>query len=76
MSKGTKYGMIGGAAFGVFFAAFFSLAARLVCSGNLECPGHWAPYLYMSLIAWGVCTVLGAFAGTVVALLYRLLKVG
>ena len=75
MNKGTKYGLAGGAVFGVFFAVFFSLASWLVCGGNSDCPGHWAPYLIVSLIAWAVCAALGAFAGTVAMWFYNITKV-
>ncbi|MSQ34961.1 MAG: hypothetical protein EXR57_03975 [Dehalococcoidia bacterium] len=75
VNKGTKYGLAGGAVFGVFFATFFSLASWVVCSGNANCPGHWAPYLYVSLIALAVCATLGAFAGTVAVWFYNITKV-
>lgn len=75
LNKGTRYGLIGGAVFGAVFGPFYALASWLVCSGTRDCPGHWAPYLAVVLIAFAVCVGLGAVLGTVILWFYRLTKV-
>ena len=75
MNCAAKIGAVAGAAFGAVFAAFYSLASWLVCSGRTDCPGSWVPYLVTSMIVWAAVTLV--VTGGVMAALwfYRMTKV-
>ena len=75
MRRCIKIGGIGGAASGLIVFLGYVLASWWVCSGLLDCPGHWLPYLIIFAIGVSVFTLSGLILAAILHWFYQFTKV-
>ena len=75
MRRCIKIGSIAGFLSGIIVFLGYVIASWWVCSGLLDCPGHWLPYLIIFGIGVTTFTLMGVVTAAILHGLYQLTRV-
>ncbi len=75
MRRCIKIGAIAGFLSGIIVFLGYALTSWWVCSGLLDCPGHWLPYLIIFGIGVTTFTLIGVVTAAILRGLYEFTRV-